>query len=164
MQEVTPHLSRLKDKHKGDAKTLQAETMKLYKEFGVNPAAGCLPVIVQIPIIWGLYSVLQQIVSLGAKDVVSSINKIVYFDFLKLSGSWDPNFLGIPLGQNPAGLISKIGPLILVVPLLTFLFQFIQSKMMIPHKGKDKNKDKKERKKMILQVRFNPSLFIFSRL
>ena len=145
MQEVTPHLSRLKEKHKGDAKTLQAETMKLYKEFGVNPAAGCIPLIVQLPIIWGLYSVLQQIVSLGVKDVVTSINKIVYFDFLKLSGSWDPNFLGIPLGQNPAGLISKIGPLILVVPLLTFLFQFIQSKMMIPQgKGKDKNKEKKK--------------------
>ncbi len=162
MQEVTPHLSRLKDKHKGDAKTLQAETMKLYKEFGVNPAAGCLPVIVQIPIIWGLYSVLQQIVSLGAKDVVSSINKIVYFDFLKLSGSWDPNFLGIPLGQNPAGLISKIGPLILIVPLLTFLFQFIQSKMMIPHKGKDKNKDKKEKKKDDFASAFqSQSLYIF---
>src|SRR3989344_3719073 len=140
MQELAPHLSKLKDKHKNDAKTLQAETMKLYKEFGVNPAAGCLPLIVQLPIIWGLYSVLQQIVSLGAKDVAGNINKIVYFDFLKLSGSWDPNFFGIPLGQNPAGLISKIGPLILIVPLLTFLFQFVQSKMMIPQ---NKDKDKK---------------------
>ena len=141
MQEINPHLSKLKEKHKDDAKTLQAETMKLYKEFGVNPAAGCLPLIVQLPIIWGLYSVLQQIVNLGAKDVASSINKIVYFDFLKLSGSWDPTFIGIPLSQNPAGLISKIGPLILIIPLLTFLFQFIQSKMMIPQ-GKDQNKDK----------------------
>ncbi len=143
MQEVNPHLSKLKEKHKNDAKTLQAETMKLYKEFGINPAAGCLPVIVQIPIIWGLYSVLDKIVHLGAKDVVLNINKIVYFDFLKLSGSWDTNFFGIPLGQNPSGLISKIGPIILIVPILTFLFQFIQSKMMIPHnKDKTKNKEK----------------------
>ena len=162
MQEISPHLSKLKDKHKNDAKTLQAETMKLYKEFGVNPAAGCLPLIVQLPIIWGLYSVLQQIVSLGVKDVVLSINRIVYFDFLKLSGSWDPNFLGIPLGQNPAGMISKIGPLILIIPLLTFLFQFIQSKMMIPHKGKDKDKDKKEKKKDDFASAFqSQSLYIF---
>src|SRR3989344_3103154 len=166
MQELAPHLSKLKDKHKNDAKTLQAETMKLYKEFGVNPAAGCLPLIVQLPIIWGLYSVLQQIVSLGAKDVAGNINKIVYFDFLKLSGSWDPNFFGIPLGQNPAGLISKIGPLILIVPLLTFLFQFVQSKMMIPqNKDKDKNlslvKAGEKKKDDFATVFQSQSLYIF---
>ena len=166
MQEINPHLSRLKEKHKNDAKTLQAETMKLYKEFGVNPVAGCLPLIVQLPIIWGLYTVLDKIVRLGAKDVASSINKIVYFDFLKLSSAWDPNFLGIPLGQNPAGLISKIGPLILIVPLLTFLFQFVQSKMMIPQ---NKDKDKKlsldkagEKKKDDFMSAFqSQSLYIF---
>lgn len=161
MQELNPHLIRLKSKHKNDAKRLQAETMKLYKEFGVNPVAGCLPLLIQIPIIWGLYSVLQQIVSLGPKDVVSNVNKIVYFDFLKLSGSWDPNFFGIPLGQNPAGLISKIGPLVLVVPLLTFLFQFIQSKMMIPQ-NKDKDKNEKEKKKDDFASVFqSQSLYIF---
>jgi len=63
MQDLHPHLSKLKAKHKGDAKTLQQETMKLYKEHGVNPAAGCLPLLVQLPIFWGLYTVLQQVVA-----------------------------------------------------------------------------------------------------
>src|SRR3972149_6303064 len=50
--------------------------------------------------------------------------------------------------KNPAELISKIGPLILIVPFLTFLFQFIQSKMMIPqNKDKEKSKDKNKEKK-----------------
>src|SRR3990167_1534272 len=83
MQEIAPHLSKLKDKHKNDAKTLQAETMKLYKEFGVNPAAGCLPLIVQIPVIWGLYSVLNKVIHLGA-NTVSEINKLAYYDFLRI--------------------------------------------------------------------------------
>lgn len=126
MQDLNPHLTNLKNKHKGDSKTLQQETMKLYKEHGVNPAAGCLPVIVQLPIIWGLYSALQQIVNLKP-DV---INKIVYFDALKLTKAWDPNFFGVPLGSNPSHLISTVGPIILIIPLLTALFQFIQSKMM----------------------------------
>lgn len=65
MQDLSPHVSRLKDKHKGDAKTLQAETMKLYKEFGVNPAAGCLPVLIQLPVIWGLYAVLDKVIRLS---------------------------------------------------------------------------------------------------
>src|SRR3989344_928573 len=55
MQKVTPHLSKIKEKYKGDAKKIQEETMRLYKEHGINPAAGCLPVLIQMPIIWALY-------------------------------------------------------------------------------------------------------------
>nr|MBI5455747.1 YidC/Oxa1 family membrane protein insertase [Candidatus Levybacteria bacterium] len=131
MQDLNPHLKNLKERHKGDAKTLQAETMKLYKEHGVNPAAGCLPVLIQMPVIFGLYSVLNKIIHLGAGTVVE-VNKIVYFDFLKLTKVWDTSFFGIPLGQNPSHLISTIGPLIILVPLATGAFQFLQSKMMLP--------------------------------
>ncbi len=145
MQDLNPHLKNLKEKHKNDAKTLQAETMRLYKEHGVNPAAGCLPVLVQLPVIWGLYSVLMKIINLGAGTVVE-VNKIAYFDFLKISKIWDTNFFGIPLGQNPSHLISTIGPLILLVPFLTGAFQFIQSKMLIttPVKKEEKGKDNKK--------------------
>ena len=126
MQDLNPHLSRLKEVHKGDSKTLQQETMKLYKEHGVNPAAGCLPVLVQLPIIWGLYSTLSQIVSLKPEV----INKVVYSDALKITKQWDPNFFGVSLGANPSNLISTVGPAVLLIPILTALFQFIQSKMM----------------------------------
>jgi YidC/Oxa1 family membrane protein insertase len=143
MQDLNPHLSRLKDKHKGDSKTLQQETMKLYKEHGVNPAAGCLPVIIQLPIIWGLYSALRQIVDLKP-DV---INKIVYSDSLKLTKAWDPNFFGVSLGSNPSHLISTVGPIILIIPLLTALFQFIQSKMMFSKPKAQEGLVKKDEKK-----------------
>lgn len=144
MQELSPHLSKLKDKHKGDAKTLQAETMRLYKEHGVNPAAGCLPLIIQIPVIWGLYSVLNHVVAIGAVNVISDINKVVYFDFLKLAGKWDTYFFGIPLGQNPAKLFHLM-PFIILVPVLTAVFQFMQSKMMMvsPNKTTNEASDKK---------------------
>ncbi|RJQ38439.1 membrane protein insertase YidC [Candidatus Microgenomates bacterium] len=135
MQDIAPHLSKLKEKHKGDAKRLQAETMRLYKEHGVNPLAGCLPVFIQLPIIWALYTVLQKVVSFNPNVVVAEVNKIVYqIDFLKLSKPWDTYFFGLPLGQNPSSLISTIGPIILLVPILTGVFQFIQSKMLIAKK------------------------------
>lgn len=141
MQELNPHLSKLKEKHKNDAKTLQAETMKLYKEHGVNPAAGCLPVLVQLPVIWALYSVLQDIVKFN----LTQINKILYWNNIKLAKLWDPTFFGLPLAQNPSHLITTMGPVILLVPILTGLFQFIQSKMLIvpvakPVEGKDGKK------------------------
>lgn len=134
MQKVAPHITKLKEKYKGDAKRIQAETLRLYKEHGVNPAAGCLPVLVQMPIIWALYTVLQRMVTLKPDTVIAEVNKIVYFDFLKLKNVWDPSFFGLPLGEMPSKLMSTAGPLILLVPILTGVLQFILSKMMIPAK------------------------------
>ena len=75
MQKVSPHLSRLRDQHKGNPQKLQSETMLLYKEHGINPAAGCVPLIIQLPVIWGLYSVLQDVVK---QTSVQEINKLLY--------------------------------------------------------------------------------------
>lgn len=134
MQKISPHLSRLKEKYKGDSARIQQETLKLYKAHGVNPAAGCLPVIIQMPIIWALYSALSNMLSLKPNLVASEINKVVYFDFLKLGGAWDSSFFGVSLGGMPSGLLSTVGPLILLVPIATGVLQFILSKMMIPAK------------------------------
>lgn len=144
MQEISPHLARLKERHKGDAKMLQAETMKLYKEFGVNPAAGCLPILIQLPIIWGLYSVLNHIVTLGPENTVNQINQVVYFDFLKISKIWDTHFFGLPLGQNPSQLINNFGIIILLIPIITGFLQFIQSKMLFPKTQKTTTTEKKQ--------------------
>jgi YidC/Oxa1 family membrane protein insertase len=146
MQDIAPHINKLKEKHKGDAKTLQAETMKLYKEFGVNPAAGCLPVLIQLPLIWALYSALQLIVKPGAA-VLSQVNHMLYNNSLRLTTPWDTAFFGLPLAQNPSHLLSTIGPLILLVPIATGVFQFIQTKMMLNPKTQNKDGSKKEEKK-----------------
>jgi YidC/Oxa1 family membrane protein insertase len=147
MQELTPHLNRLKEKHKNDAKTLQAETMKLYKEFGVNPAAGCLPVIIQLPLIWALYQALYQIVKPGAANL-AQINHMLYNNSLKLTSSWDVTFFTLPLAQSPSNLYKTL-PLIILIPVLTGFFQFIQTKMMFVSQpqAKDKQLVKKDEKK-----------------
>ena len=132
MQELAPKLSKLKELHKADAKKLQEETMKLYKEHGVNPAAGCLPLLVQLPLIWGLYNVLQNAVNANTSHVMNFVNKVAYTPFLRLSHAWDPHFFGLPMAQAPSHLFSFSAPLILLVPILTGVFQFVQSKMMIP--------------------------------
>lgn len=131
MQDIAPHLSKLKEKHKSDSKMLQSETMKLYKEHGINPVAGCLPVLIQLPLIWALYGVLQHVVNQSPQAVMTYINKIVYTDSLKLTHVWDTSFFGIPLGKHPSDLIAGM-PLIMLVPLLTGVLQFIQAKMMAP--------------------------------
>ena len=55
MQALAPHVSELRTKHKGDPQKLNQETMALYKEHGVNPLAGCFPLLLQMPILFSLY-------------------------------------------------------------------------------------------------------------
>src|SRR5688572_2489666 len=59
MQDMAPLLSKIKEKHKGDMKRQQEATMALYREHSLNPAAGCLPALLQLPIFFGLYGVLN---------------------------------------------------------------------------------------------------------
>jgi YidC/Oxa1 family membrane protein insertase len=61
MQEIQPEVKRLQKELKGDKEELNKQLMALYQERGVNPAAGCLPLIVQMPIWFGLFSVLRSI-------------------------------------------------------------------------------------------------------
>ena len=55
MAALKPRMAKLKEKHKGDQQQAQMETMKLYREFGVNPLSGCLPMFMQMPIWIALY-------------------------------------------------------------------------------------------------------------
>ncbi|HEX7173477.1 MAG TPA: YidC/Oxa1 family membrane protein insertase [Candidatus Limnocylindria bacterium] len=58
MQRMQPLIREVQRKHKGNRQKISEETMALYKEHGVNPAAGCLPVILQLPILFALYQAL----------------------------------------------------------------------------------------------------------
>src|SRR6266508_1614154 len=61
MQEVAPALNELKKKYGKDRQRFAEEQMKLYRERGVNPAAGCLPLVLQMPILFALYAALSQL-------------------------------------------------------------------------------------------------------
>jgi YidC/Oxa1 family membrane protein insertase len=60
MQLLQPELKRLQKEYAGDKPALQQATLALYKERGINPAAGCLPMLLQMPIWFALYQVLQS--------------------------------------------------------------------------------------------------------
>jgi YidC/Oxa1 family membrane protein insertase len=61
MSALAPQISALRKKYKNDKQTLNQETMKLYQEAGVNPLMGCLPVVLQLPLFFALFSVLKAI-------------------------------------------------------------------------------------------------------
>ena len=64
MSALSPKMQELREKHKDDPTRMNQEVMKLYKEYGINPVAGCLPMVIQIPIFFGLFTMLRQTVEL----------------------------------------------------------------------------------------------------
>jgi YidC/Oxa1 family membrane protein insertase len=64
MAALSPKMTELREKYKDDPTRMNQEVMKLYKDYGVNPFGGCLPMLVQIPIFFGFYSMLGTAVEL----------------------------------------------------------------------------------------------------
>lgn len=99
MQLLQPKIAELKEKFKEDPQKLNKETMKLYSTYGINPAGGCLPMLLQMPILvalWGLFNVaveLRQqpfafwITNLSSPDVILTLPfSIPIFGIRQLSG------------------------------------------------------------------------------
>ena len=64
MQQAQPQVAALKEKYKDDPKRLNEETMKLYKELGVNPLGGCLPLLIQMPILIAMFNLFRTTIEL----------------------------------------------------------------------------------------------------
>lgn len=144
MADLKPHLDELKNKHKDDKQGLAKAQMDLYKEHGVNPAGGCLPAIIQIPIVIALYQTIQAFFN-GANGL-QRINELVYYPGWKLTTPPDTYFLGFSLANKPSEFAS-IGIFVLLIPVITGLLQFFQSKMMTPPPVKKYPSDSASEKK-----------------
>jgi YidC/Oxa1 family membrane protein insertase len=87
LQEVSPKLQKLQEKHKKDPKKAQMEMMAFYKEHKVNPFGGCLPLIIQMPFLFGMFDLLKSTFSLrGDAFIPGWIDNLTAPDVLF---SWD---------------------------------------------------------------------------
>lgn len=146
MSDIKPHLDRLSAKHKKDPKILQQEQMKLYQQAGINPASGCLFMVVQIPIFIALYNTLSLFLLNGnSAKVITAINKVLYSPVLKIQ-SIDPHFFGFNLVLSPA----KSGQwFYYAIPVITALLQYLQVSVTTPQQAQPSTSEiiKKDEKK-----------------
>ncbi|NLE43856.1 MAG: YidC/Oxa1 family membrane protein insertase [Chloroflexi bacterium] len=129
MQDLQPEMEKLQKKYAKDKERLAQEQMKLYKEKGVNPMGGCLPLLVQMPIWFGLYRAIVYIIPTTPLDV---------FQFSGHIYKWLPgiegllplqsNFLGMDLGQPP-GMPQWWS---YALPVLVFVTSWLQQKLLTP--------------------------------
>lgn len=73
MQQLQPKIEALREKFKSDAQKLNQEMMKLYRESGVNPLGGCLPLVLQMPILYALYAIFSSTIELRDAPFVAWI-------------------------------------------------------------------------------------------
>ncbi len=69
MQAHMPQLQEIRKRYKNDKQRLNEETMKFYKENGINPLGGCLPLVAQLPVFWALFNVLKAIADWNGKSI-----------------------------------------------------------------------------------------------
>ena len=117
MKRIQPYVKKIQAQYKHDPKRLNEELMNLYKVQKVNPLGGCLPLVIQIPIFWSLFTLLQGLVELRGAPFILWMKDLSRPDVL---------FGHIPaivpiIGNWP------IGPL----PLLMGVTMFFQQKMTI---------------------------------
>ena len=114
MQAIQPLVAELKEKHKKDPTKLNKATMKLYKEHGVNPLGGCLPLLLQMPLLFALFQVFRSTIELRNAPFVFWINDLSSPDIV----------------YNLPFSLPIYGDHIAVLPLIMGITMFLQQKMM----------------------------------
>ena len=124
MRALSPRLTQMREKYKDDRQRLNQEMMALYKQEKVNPAAGCLPILLQIPVFFALYKVLY---------VSIEMRQAPFFGWIKDLSEIDPtsiwNLFGLfPYSTDLIPTFLNIG----VWPILMGLSMFIQQRLNPP--------------------------------
>lgn len=119
MNDLQPKLNEMREKHKDDKEAQAKAMMELYKEHKINPLSSCLPLLLQLPILIGLYQVFR--VALNSKIDIA-VRLAGLYHFIHMPASISPYFLGILDLSAPSIVLGVIAGLV----------QFWQSKMMMP--------------------------------
>lgn len=151
MQLIQPELREIQKRYKGDTMKARLAQQEMFKERGINPLAGCLPLLLQLPLLFIIYSVIQN----GLTNVDPSAMLTVFGVQVVDLQCVNLNAAGVPdasLGpcidsvvpilsdvSKPQTLFSVLGIGISVLAIASSLFQLVQSRMMLPIVDPDNN-------------------------
>ncbi len=134
MQELAPELAKLKEKHKDDKQGLMTAQAALYKEKGLNPAAGCLPQIIQIIVLIALFNAFNSVLRTNGQSIVEHLNPLLYAaNKLPENFQLSTRFFYMDLTKPDVFRIPGVPfPLPGLFLILSAAVQFLSSKMMVP--------------------------------
>ncbi len=165
MQEIQPEVKKLQKEYKDDREELNTKLMELYQERGVNPAAGCLPLIIQMPIWFALFSVLR----ISREDIIAGNTGPIPegSNLAEALAEGSTNFLGMNLQITPSaasgdGFTQLIPYLLLILVVVgSGYYQSVQT--MRRRKDDPKQEQNPQQQGVQNAMRFLPILFgVFS--
>ena len=126
----SPRYLKMQEKYKDNKEKLAEEQMKLYKELGVSPFGSCLPMLIQFPVIIGLYQSIMRAMASTPLELVK-LERMIYpfLDSSKILPIQN-RFLWMDLGQPERLMVAGIG--IPVLTILVILSTVIQTRVMQP--------------------------------
>ena len=137
MQAVQPKMKALQEKYKNDKEMLNTKTLELYKEHKVNPLAGCLPIFIQMPIIFALFGTLKEPAKYVLLKGAPLSNEALSQGFLWVKDLALPDTLGLIFPTAPTFLAGLPGLMPIIAAVLTY-FQ-----MTTMYKGQEVNEQMK---------------------
>lgn len=170
MQKIQPELTKLQKKYANDQQKLNEETMKLYQKYDVNPMGGCLPLLIQMPILLAVYRVIQQpityllridmpakvleVLKQTATDTELNIVAFVTNNFEKAQSLLEKakldfdisqlkinfDFLGLNLGYSPQNCDGNY--ILFIIPVISIITSFLTTKLS--KAGMEKNENAKQ--------------------
>ncbi len=141
MQDVAPIIKDLQKKYKDDKQTFAQKQMEVYQEYGINPLAGCLPVLIQLPV----FLVVYQAMRLVAQDQAGTHTFLWVADLTRNIGTVADNG-------------HKVDPFRVLV-FLAFIFQVIQTRMSLPNAAKRAQQDQQTKLQSTL-ISFSAGLVV----
>jgi YidC/Oxa1 family membrane protein insertase len=126
-KDLQPRLQELQKKHGKDREKLAAEQMKMYQEAGVNPLSGCLPLLIQMPILFGLYAALVAVGPMLQNAGFFWIPDLS-FPAYTMAGGLIPGWITTAWSTGDYLLLAQY----LVLPILLVVTQFVMQKWMTP--------------------------------
>lgn len=141
MQALAPELKELQAKHGNDRQKMAQAQMELYRKNGINPLSGCLPMLLQMPVMMGLYFALQESVFFRLAPVeLTWIRNLAAPDMLL---EWGDRVPWISRPSDYGGFIY-LGPCLNLLPLFAMSLMVIQQKLFMPPPTSDEMKQQQD--------------------
>ncbi|MDD5041563.1 MAG: YidC/Oxa1 family membrane protein insertase [Candidatus Peribacteraceae bacterium] len=141
MQKAQPILDEIRRKYKDDPKRMQEETMKVWKEHGINPFQSCLPLLIQMPVLIGVFYVVRD------GSVLELSRHLIYPFYQHLDWTFGTTFLGLDLLQSNFLLFS---PLLVILQFIQMKLTFAAAKKKKAQQG-DKSKAEGDKSQQLQQ-------------
>ncbi len=144
MQDIKPELEKLQKKYGNDREKLAQEQMKLYQEVGMNPMGGCLPLLIQLPLLFALYQSIIRVLAVSPMELLRLSQNIYLPDMASLI-PLQSHFLWLDLGEPDPFFI---------LPVLVVVTSWLSQRMLSPPATDDRTAAMTQQMQIMMPLMF----------